>query len=249
MSSQQAPGPAGSNTPEGETTRVGGGSVGQVDKAPRLTKRGAATRARIVKAAAELIRTQGAWRTTLDEVIAVSAVSKSQLYRHFENKSALVRAVIDLIGEETMQVERERLGTVDSLEGLRRWRDAVVAADTTRQGRHGCLLGTLAVDVSEEDPLACEKLDAVFQAWRALFETILNRFRDRGLIPTDANVLQIATGFIVAVQGGYLLARMAGNIEPLGAAIDLSIEHLHLLAHVNVTAGGFPTARASRCDA
>lgn len=237
MRAQQASGSVGITAAESESTGAGEG-IRQVDVAPRLTKRGAETRVRIVKAAAKLIRMRGVGRTTLDEVIAASAVSKSQLYRHFEDKSALVRSVIVLIGEETLQVERERLGTVDSLEGLRRWRDAIVDADAACQGRPGCPLGALVMDVSEEDVLACEKLDAVFQAWRGLFEELLNRFRDEGLIPKDANILQIATGFIVAMQGGYLLARMAGNIEPLGSVIDLPIEHLHLLARANNTASG-----------
>jgi len=32
------------------------------------------------------------------------------------------------------------------------------------------------------------------------------------------------------VQGGCLLARAAGNMEPMASAIDLSIDHLQLLA-------------------
>lgn len=39
---------------------------------PRLTSRGAATRARIVEAAAGLMRVQGVNATTLDDVIAAS---------------------------------------------------------------------------------------------------------------------------------------------------------------------------------
>lgn len=213
-------------------------SAKQAGAAPRLTKRGAATRARIVDGAAELIRIHGVGRTTLDDVIAVSSVSKSQLYRHFEDKSALVRAVIDLIGEETMEVERERLGNVNSFEGLEYWRDAIVSANTARQGRHGCPLGTLVLDVSDEDELACQRLDDVFRVWKGLFETLLHRFRDQGLIPQGTNIAQIATGFIVAIQGGHLLARTVGNFEPMALAIDVFIEHLRLLSRVEASVTG-----------
>jgi len=44
-----------------------------------LTARGAATRSRIVEAAADLIYAHGVERTSLDEVMAASGVSKSQL--------------------------------------------------------------------------------------------------------------------------------------------------------------------------
>ena len=50
------------------------------------TARGAATRARIVDAATDLIYTHGVERTSLDDVMAVSGVSKSQLYHYFADK-------------------------------------------------------------------------------------------------------------------------------------------------------------------
>ncbi|MFD5213325.1 TetR family transcriptional regulator C-terminal domain-containing protein [Microbacterium sp. NPDC058345] len=137
--------------------------------------------------------------------------------------------MIDLVGDQTMAVERERLGKVDSFEGLQRWRDAMLAANAARRCRIGCSLGALVVDVSDQDELARQKLDDVFRDWRGLFEALLRRFRDRGLIPADADIVRIATSFIAAVQGGYLLARTAGDITPMASAIDVSIEYLRLL--------------------
>lgn len=60
-----------------------------------FTARGAATRARIVEAASELMYVRGVAATTLDNIMAASGVSKSQLYHHFPDKDALVRQVID----------------------------------------------------------------------------------------------------------------------------------------------------------
>jgi TetR/AcrR family transcriptional regulator, transcriptional repressor for nem operon len=64
-----------------------------------LTARGAKTRSRIIATAADLMRVRGVGGTTLDDVVVASNVSKSQLYRHFEDKQALVRAVIELVGD------------------------------------------------------------------------------------------------------------------------------------------------------
>ena len=63
-------------------------------RAGRLTARGSATRERILQAAADLMRANGVAATTLDEVRVASGTSKSQLYRHFPDKDALVHAVI-----------------------------------------------------------------------------------------------------------------------------------------------------------
>src|SRR5450756_215173 len=59
-----------------------------------LTKKGAATRERIVSGAAELVRERGAENVGLDDVRAVTATSKSQLFHYFpDGRAALLRAV------------------------------------------------------------------------------------------------------------------------------------------------------------
>ena len=132
----------------------------------RLTARGAKTRARIVTAAADLMYIQGVGGTTLDDVLAASGVSKSQLYHHFDGKDALVRAVIDLTGERVLERERNALGHVSTIRGLRRWRDALVQNNALRHGAYGCSLGTLASEVSDNDDLARHTLSQLFSEWQ-----------------------------------------------------------------------------------
>jgi hypothetical protein len=51
-----------------------------------------------------------------------------------------------------------------------------------------------------------------------------------GVVPQDADVDQLATGFVAAVQGGYLLAQTTRDVTPMASAIDMAVAHLHLLA-------------------
>jgi len=198
--------------------------------ATRLTARGAKTRSRIVATAADLMRVRGVGGTTLDDVVSATNISKSQLYRHFEDKPALVRAVIDFVGERTIAGERERLEKVKTFAGLRRWRDALVQRNALQEGRYGCPLGSLANEVSDQDSIARATLHDLFRAWQELFEDLLGRFQRDGVIPQDADVAQLATGFVAAVQGGYLLAQTSRDVTPMAAAIDMAIAHLQLLA-------------------
>jgi AcrR family transcriptional regulator len=64
-------------------------SANQRSRSRSLTAGGAATRSRIVNAAADVIYEHGVERTSLDEVMAASGVSKSQLYHYFADKDAL----------------------------------------------------------------------------------------------------------------------------------------------------------------
>jgi TetR/AcrR family transcriptional repressor of nem operon len=197
--------------------------------ASRLTARGAKTRSRIIATAADLIRVRGVGGTTLDDVVVASNVSKSQLYRHFEDKQALVRAVVEFVGDRRIAEERERLSKVMTFAGLRRWRDALVENNALQEGRYGCMLGSLANEVADQDSIARQKLHDLFAAWQELFDDLLRRFQKEGLIPPEADVSQLATGLLAAVQGGYLLAQTARDVTPMAVAIDMAVAHLHML--------------------
>ena len=145
----------------------------------RLTPRGAKTRAKIVATAADLMYIKGVGATTLDDVIAASAVSKSQLYHHFTGKDALVRAVIDHTGERIIERERNSLDHVSTIAGLRRWRDALVRNNALRHGAYGCALGSLASEVADHDEVARQALSDLFTAWRDRLSLCCADFKTR----------------------------------------------------------------------
>jgi TetR/AcrR family transcriptional repressor of nem operon len=69
----------------------------------RLTARGVATRDRIVQAAADVMYVKGVNATTLDDIRTATGTSKSQLYRHFPDKDALIHAVISVRGQQVLE--------------------------------------------------------------------------------------------------------------------------------------------------
>ena len=196
----------------------------------RLTARGAKTRARIVAAAADLIYIQGVGATTLDDVLAASGASKSQLYHHFDGKEALVRAVVDHVGQHVIEREREALGHVSTTRGLRRWRDALVQNNALRHGAYGCVLGSLASEVSDHDALARQAMSQLFTEWQGLLAGVLRRLQDGGDLPPDVSIDQLATGLMAALQGGYMLAQTARNVTPMATSIDMALAHIESLS-------------------
>jgi TetR/AcrR family transcriptional regulator, transcriptional repressor for nem operon len=196
----------------------------------RLTARGEKTRARIVTAAADLMYVRGVGATTLDDVLAASGVSKSQLYNHFAGKEPLVRAVIEHMGEFVIKRERDALGRVSTMRGLRRWRDSLVQANALRHGAYGCALGSLASEVSDHDDVARQTLSALFSEWQELLTGVLRRLQERGELPADASIDQLAIGLMGALQGGYLLAQTARNVTPMATSIDMALAHIESLS-------------------
>jgi AcrR family transcriptional regulator len=193
---------------------------------PKLTSRGAATRSRIVVAAAELMHVRGVASTTIDEVLAASATSKSQFYQHFDDKSDLVYEVITLRADEILSWQRMRLEKVDSFRGLHQWRDAMVQRCTLRRGLWGCELGSLAAELSDSDDKARVSLAEHFAEWRAILAAALGRMRDAGVLKSDIDGPALATGLLAAVEGGYLLSQTAHDPRLMQTALNSAIGYV-----------------------
>ena len=201
-------------------------TTAQSQNGRRLTARGAKTRARIVEAAADLMFVQGVGATTLDDVLAASGASKSQLYQHFDGKEALVRAVVDHVGERIIQRERDALGRVSTMRGLYRWRDALIQRNALRDGAYGCALGSLASEVSDQDAVARQNLARLFAEWQHLLADVLRRMQEAGNLPPETPVEQLATGLMGALQGGYMLAQTARDVAPMATSLDMALAHI-----------------------
>src|SRR6478735_600465 len=118
---------------------------------PKLTPKGARTRARIVEEAAALIHERGVAGTTLEDVKVAAEVSGSQLYHYFPDKNDLVQAVIDYQAETIINNNRRALG---SAKGLQAWRNMLITGVKSNQGKGGCALGSLGGQLAENDPEA-----------------------------------------------------------------------------------------------
>jgi TetR/AcrR family transcriptional repressor of nem operon len=202
-------------------------------RAVKLTRRGAATRSAIVHAAAELMHANGVAATSLEEVLTAAAVSKSQFYRHFDDKTDLVHAVITLRAEETMAKQTERLRDLDSFRGLRQWGDAFVQRSALRRGAWGCELGSLSAELADVDEYSRTRLAHHFREWEELLSQAFDRMCERGVLRDDVDSMRLAVAVMAAVQGGYLLAQAAHDSAPMEVAIAMAIDHVR--AHAAVT--------------
>lgn len=190
-----------------------------------LTARGAATRSRIVDAAADLIYVHGAERTTLEEVMAASGVSKSQLYHYFADKDALVLDVIARQTERVLDAQQSYLDALDSLTALKAWRKAIVRFNKTMQGK-GCPVGSLASELANDVEPARMRLADSFAMWRERIERGLARMRERGELAASVDPHELAVAVLSAVQGGLVLAKTTHSSQPLEIALDMAIDHV-----------------------
>lgn len=191
-----------------------------------FTRKGLATRERIVEAAARLIHERGVSGTTTEEVRDAAEVSSSQLYHYFKDKMTLVRAVIAYQTDAVIGAQDGFLGHLDSVKALRSWRNALVRIQRSARCAGGCPIGTLSSEIAEVVPEFRIDLNRAFTRWEDGIRVGLRAMHARGELRKDADPDRLATALLAAVQGGLLLTQIRRNTKPLEAALDTMIDHI-----------------------
>src|SRR5258708_1722999 len=191
------------------------------------TKKGRATRDRIVAAAANLMYRHGVAGTSTPAVRDAAGVSSSQIYHYFADKDDLTRAVIAFQTEAILSNQAPSLARLDSPVALRAWRDVVVDAAQQDKGAGGCPLGSLSSELSDDRPWARDALAASFTAWSEAIRSGLAAMTGNGTLPPETDPGQLALALTTAVQGGLLLAPAQHTTHALEAALGTVVAHIH----------------------
>jgi TetR/AcrR family transcriptional repressor of nem operon len=195
----------------------------------RLTARGAETRLRIVVAAAQLMFDKGVAETTLEDIRAAAGVSGSQVYHYFADKNALVRAVIEYQTDMVLDTQSEHLDHLDTLAGLRAWRDLIVDHQRRLQCRGGCPIGALGAEVAETDEAARIAVAEGFRRWESRIQEGISSMHSRGQLPADIDPEDLALALLAALQGGLLLTQIQRQTKPLEVALDAMLDRIEML--------------------
>jgi TetR/AcrR family transcriptional regulator, transcriptional repressor for nem operon len=191
--------------------------VNETSDRPRLTAKGARTRARIVKEAAALIHERGVAGTTLEDVRVAAEVSGSQMYHYFPDKNELVQAVIDYQADAIVNRNRQALGSANGIEA---WRNMVIAAARRTKAKGGCALGSLGGQLAESDPEARALIAAGFDQWAAAIGDGLRSLQADGKLPSDIDPDDLATTLLAALEGGLLLGQVLRSSRPIETAVN-----------------------------
>ena len=190
-----------------------------------LTKKGAATRRRIIDAAAAEIREHGAGAATLEDIGRRSGTGKSQLFHYFpDGKEQLLLAVAEWEADRVIEDQQPYLGQLTSWEAWRQWRDVVIER-YRRQGVH-CALGVLITEIGRHTPAAQAVTRPLLVQWLGQVQVGIEAMRDNGLISRDVDPVRASAALIAAIQGGVTILMSTGSAEHLEAALDLCLDYL-----------------------
>ncbi len=172
-------------------------------------------KARMIKAAADLIGARGMAATSFSDVLAESGAPRGSIYHHFPGgKAQLVEEVVDWVGEQVAAHQRAFAGKsarAALAHFFALWRGIAAAS----HGAAGCAVAGVAVDAAGADPRLKEAVRAAFRSW---VELLAKQFAAAGLPAAQARA--IATAAVAGMEGAFILCHAEGRARPLDTVAE-----------------------------
>src|ERR1700722_14760759 len=187
------------------------------------------TRDRLVESARYLFWERGFAGTSMADLLAHAQVNSGSFYHFFESKEALLRAVLETyrLALRPMIIDPAFAQTEEPVERifaiLAGYRERVLQTEC----RYGCPLGRLALEIDPENRPAHKLLAENFQGWIDAIRECIAQLEKRLPRGTDPDAL--ATYVLAVMEGGVMLSRSYGSVEPFDRTVAQLREHFGLL--------------------
>jgi AcrR family transcriptional regulator len=199
------------------TLTHGGGQT----RARPLTRKGEQTRSRIVAGAAAEIRERGVDEVRLEDVMARTGASKSQLFHYFPaGKEELLLAVVAFEADQVIDDQQPMLGELDSWESWESWRLRLI--ERYRGQGSNCPLNVL-LGSGTRTPAAQAVVNGLMERWQAAIADGIRRMQAKGEMRAGADPDRSAAAVLAGIQGGVLILIGTGRLTHLEASLEMTI--------------------------
>ena len=187
------------------------------------------TKGKLVEAARRLFWEKGYEATSLQEIVDRAKVRSGSLYYFFRTKEDLLLAVLDHYVELLWPavIEPAFGRTADPIERifsiLTGYREGLIYTGFS----HGCPIGNLALEVSDELPRARERIARNFAGWRKWIRKCLEGASER--LPAKVDSERLATFVLTVMEGAVMQARAHHSLEQFDSSVAELREYFNRL--------------------
>ena len=199
----------------------------KVKKPILVQSTGSVTRQRLIESARYLFWERGFAGTSMADLLAHAKVNSGSFYHFFDSKEALLREVLEsyLIALHPMIVEPAYAATTKPIERifaiLEGYRERIVMTDA----QYGCPLGRLALEIDPENRPAHKLIAENFRGWIDAVRACL----EAATLPKSTDIEALATYVLATMEGGVMLSRSYGTVDPFDRTVKALREHFRLL--------------------
>jgi TetR/AcrR family transcriptional regulator, transcriptional repressor for nem operon len=171
----------------------------------------------IVQAGLDIILAGGFNGTGIEAILKQATVPKGSFYNFFSSKEEFGLAVIDLFLAETGGLLQPFMEDVSlpPLTRLRKSLEALIARFEGDNCSKGCLIGNLALEMSDQSEAFRQRLEDALQGWIDSFAEILKEARKEGAVRIDVEPVVLAESIVASFEGALLRAKVKKSVEPL----------------------------------
>src|SRR6202034_1496600 len=187
------------------------------------------TRDRLISSARFLFWERGFAGTSMADLLADAQVNSGSFYHFFESKEALLREVLQgyLHALRPMVVDPAFAATDEPTERI----FAILAGYRERilmtESKYGCPLGRLALEIDPENRPAHKLIAENFQGWIGAVRECIDQIKPN--LPKNTDPEELATYFLAVMEGGVMISRSSGSVEPFDRAVNQLRQHFQLL--------------------
>src|SRR5712692_1171367 len=188
--------------------------------------RGADTRMRIIRTAADLFHQRGARATSPDEIIEASRTGKGQFYHYFKSKEGLIHEVLQAHLEAIKNGTAPLKYEITSWKDLERWFLAQVELQKSFGMTRGCPFGTIGNEVTENDELMRQDLSLIFEVMKNKLAAFFIREKSQGRLARTADENRMADFCMAAIQGAMLMGKISRSSQVVETSAREALAHL-----------------------
>jgi TetR/AcrR family transcriptional regulator, transcriptional repressor for nem operon len=188
----------------------------------------AGTREQILDAARRLVHGRGFNNTSVDEILRESGVGKGNFYYYFKSKDELGYAVLDRSLERFSVeiIEKSFDSNKDPWQQIYLFLDFLVDRAQQQDGSGGCILGNLAIEMSDIHEEFRLRLTKAFDGLRSRIENALTQAKVQGTLHRDANIPRLAHFIIAGFEGAFMMGKLHKDADVVAGVIEELKGHL-----------------------
>jgi len=174
-------------------------------------KKAEATRLTILQKAFELIYAKGYQTTSIDDILAVTQVTKGAFYYHFKNKDEMGIAIINELMKPALTSSfiiplQKHENPLDAIYNLMYH---LLMKNDFLKVEYGCPAANFTQEMTPWNNDFSNALNEITQQWTKMMVAALDKGKKNGLVKKDTNTRQVT----MFVMSGYWGIRNFGKLE------------------------------------
>jgi TetR/AcrR family transcriptional repressor of nem operon len=160
----------------------------------------------ILNAGLKMMFRSGYQGATVRDICAAAGAPHGSFTNHFRSKEAFAQEVLDRYFANLQGSVREALDdkSLTPRQRLKRYLDIISGILAGAKWNRGCLIGDFSLETTSQSKLLRQRLEAIFQEWRAPFASCITEAQTIGEIDSTFDPIDLAEFLLASWEGAIL---------------------------------------------